>query len=118
MNSDERLERVRQSAAGLLYVRNRLAGELCALRANAARLEGASKPERLAEIHRVERELDEAQVDARQALAALVAVHESRRAGERQQLRTRAAQLSVTADVARELSEDPLEARFRALERD
>jgi hypothetical protein len=38
------------------------------------------------------------------------------RARERQQLRARAAQLSVAAEVARELSEDPPEAPFGALE--
>jgi hypothetical protein len=117
VNGDERLERVRQSAAGLLYVRNRLAGELAALRDAAAGLEGARASARVAEIERVERELAEAQVDARQALAAVGAVHELLRVRERQQLRARAAQLSVTAEVARELSEDPLEAQFRALER-
>ena len=110
MNSDERIERVRQSAAGLLYVRNRLAGELAALRADPA----ASG--RAAEIERVERELAEAQADARQALAALGAVHELVRVRERQQLRARAAQLSVAVEVARETAEDPLEARIRALE--
>jgi hypothetical protein len=111
VNSDERIERVRQSAAGLLYVRNRLAGELAALRADPA----ASG--RAAEIERVERELVEAQVDAREALAALGAAHEHVRIRERQQLRARAAQLSVTVEAAREVSEDPLEAQFRALER-
>jgi hypothetical protein len=117
VNSDERIERVRQSAAGLLYVRNRLAGELTALRSDGPGLEGARTAGRFAEIERVERELAEAQADARQALAALATVHEVLRVRERQQLRARAAQLSVTVEVTRELSEDPLEARFRALER-
>ena len=116
MNSDERIERVRQSAAGLLYVRNRLAGELSALRSEPAGLEGTCTSERGAEIERVERELAEAQADARQALAALGAVHELVRVRERQQLRARAAQLSVAVEVARETAEDPLEARIRALE--
>ena len=95
MIDDERLARLRESAAGLLYVRNRLAGELAAL------VERRRAP--VIEVERAERELREAQHDADEAVAALIEAHDARRARERERLRARALELSITAAAAREL---------------
>ena len=98
----DRLARMRESAAGLLYVRNRLAGDLALLRSSNAPA---------AEISRVARELEEAETDAQDALAALTAMYTSIRTRERERLRARAAELSVTSAALREVAEDPLLSR-------
>jgi hypothetical protein len=99
MSDHERIARMREAAAGLLYVRNRLAGDLAVLRA-----EDASA----AEVARVSHEYDEARNDAREALAALATLHASIRSHERERLRARAVELSVTAAALREMAEDAL----------
>ena len=95
MSDDDRLARLRESAAGLLYVRNRLAGELAAL------VERKAAP--LVEIDRAARELREAQRDAGEAVAALIDAHDARRTREREQLKARALELSIASAAAREI---------------
>ena len=118
----ERYETAKQRAAGILYVRNRVAGELDALRAVAARLHEeacravrrgderaaraflAQKEERLARVACVEADLDVLRADAETAKAGLAAAFEATRAHERARLRARATELVIAGEVEAETS--------------
>ncbi len=117
MSHDDRYERIRQSVAGVFYARNRLAGELEALRADVARLEAAMrsalcagdeggarelslrKAARAEAVIRAERALAEVQREAMEATAALVGMRESMRARERDELLARVTELSIQREV-------------------
>ncbi len=111
--------RLRERVAAVLYVRNRLAGEVRLLRLEAARLRAAGRVAevnaRRAERERAEGDLAAAERDASDALASLVAMHAALREHARARLRARAVELSITIAAEREAELDPLEARFRDL---
>lgn len=112
-----RYARVRERSARILYVRNRLAGEVNALRAQLALLRGGNTQACILQTHlaRAERELDDVRKQAEDAKASLVAVLSSMRAMRRDRLHALAGDLA-TADAAEsELDADSLDRRFHAL---
>jgi phage shock protein A len=117
MSDEERYARVRQGVAGIYYARNRVAGELAALRADVAELDDAMRARLVAgdeaaarelalrkatcgaSIAHAERALAELQREAAEATAMLVAMRESMRAKERDQLLSRVTELSILREV-------------------
>lgn len=117
MKDEARYERIRQSVAGVYYARNRVAGELAAMQADVARLDEAMraalatgdetgarelslrKASRVDAVSRAKRALAEVQREATEATAALVAMRESMRAREREQLLARVTELSIQREV-------------------
>jgi hypothetical protein len=110
--------KTRQCVAGILYVRNRLAADVEARRAEVARLpEGPERSARERELGRAEAELREVRAEAAKAKADLVELCEAIGAADRARLRDLARELATACEIAREVDGDPLEARFRAFER-
>ncbi len=117
MSDEARYERIRQGVAGVLYARNRVAGELAAMQLDVARLEDAvraalvagdesaarelslRKASRVDAVAGAKRALAEVQREATEATAALVALRESMRAREREQLLARVTELSIQREV-------------------
>ena len=96
-----RYARVRERGARILYVRNRLAGEVATLRSQLKQLHVGSA--QAASLHghlvRAERELEEVRAHAEEAKASLFAVLTSIRATRRDRLHALASDLA-TADAA------------------
>lgn len=117
MSNEARYERVRQSVAGVFYARNRVAGELAAMQADVARLDEAMhaalalgdesgarelslrKASRVDAVAGAKRALAEVQREATEATAALVALRESMRSREREELLARVTELSIQREV-------------------
>ena len=117
MSDDARYERIRHGVAGVLYARNRVAGELAAMQLDVARLEEAvraalvagdesgarelslRKASRVDAVAGAKRALAEVQREATEATAALVALRESMRSREREQLLARVTELSIQREV-------------------
>ena len=117
MSNEARYERIRLGVAGVFYARNRVAGELAAMQADVARLDDAMraalvagdesgarelslrKASRVDAVARARRALADVQREATEATAALVALRDSMRAHERDQLLARVTELSIQREV-------------------
>jgi hypothetical protein len=86
---------MRQGVAGILYARNRVAGELAKMRAEPLDEEHA------AHVARAERALAELEREAHEAIAALVATRDDLRANDRDRLLARVTELSIQREVDR-----------------
>jgi len=92
---NERYARMRQAVAGILYARNRVAGELAKMRAEPL------DDDHAAHVARAERALAELEREAREAIAALVAARDDLRARDREQLLARVTELSIEREIDR-----------------